>query len=156
MKYKEAKAISSKFLAKGRGSAWSDGIPPWPAVAAHYIYEEFCDGSVNMFYRWIKDHMDNPPIWITHPELYDLIMESYTELSMKIRNENCGIGQTMECDNMHHCDGKCKSTIEERFLDDTGMNVPQSIVNGSYEKSYDDLIVDKDKLFIWKMSYVEE
>ena len=157
LNFDEVLKIAESFLRESLDSKWdSSGIPSWSALASGYIFNIDCHDSRDEFKQWIKNHMDNIPMWITHPYAYDIIMELYVEISMRIRNDRCGLKKTIQCDNTLRCDGPCENDINIELMEKLGISSPYSIANGAYEKSFNDLVVDEEQLMVFIMSYVEE
>ena len=110
----------------------SPSVMTWPEKAADEITFRFCKGSMTLYNKWVKERLDRLPIWITHPDLYSSLME-YSKI----------------CN--HKTESRNKTS--KIFVEDTGVDLFNTYLETGYEFTYDDVVKDEDKLFIWRMSH---
>ena len=110
-------------------------VSDYSNIAAESFFLEKCDSSIKNFRKKLEERSNNLPLWVTHPSLYNDLRCYIVELRKELYANSINI-----IDNT--------SILVETFEDRTGM----TSIWGKYMESYNDLILDEDKLFVWRMS----
>ena len=122
----------------------TSSISPWHLVDAERLFLE-CDLSLDIFCQRIEESADNLPMWITHPTLYSLL-KSYS-----IRMMDDAFDELMN-DELYNTSsvGIVSTLVNEMFENITGVRY---IDGEDYMRSYDNAVVDEEKLMVWRMSH---